>query len=171
MVISATTTISAAEEPPRTVPQVELKRYLGLWYEIARMPNRFQAKCCCNTTAEYTLADDAAITVVNRCASENGKMNEATGLARIVAGSGNAKLRVSFVSLFGFRLFWGDYWIIGLDPEYRWAIVGHPDRKYGWILSRQPSLNDEDKSKIFSLLKEQGYDPGRFQFTEHRSKG
>jgi apolipoprotein D and lipocalin family protein len=169
LAIAATAAGADSVELPKTVPQVELKRYLGVWYEIARIPNRFQAKCCCNTTAEYTLAEDATITVVNRCMTENGKMTEATGLARIVAGSGNARLQVSFFSLFGFRLFWGDYWIVGLDPDYRWAVIGHPQRKYGWILCRQPALTEADKSKIFGLLREQGYDPGQFQWTEHRS--
>jgi apolipoprotein D and lipocalin family protein len=168
--IAASAAVVVAAEPPKTVSQVELKRYLGVWYEIARMPNRFQKKCVGNTTAEYAFRDDASITVVNRCMTENGKMDQVTGVARIVAGSGNAKLQVSFVSLFGFRLFWGDYWIIGLDPDYRWAIVGHPARTYGWILSRQPHLTDEDKNRIFSVLREQGYDPAFFQWTEHRAK-
>ena len=153
---------------PATVDFVDLSRYVGLWYEIVKIPNRFQRNCAYGTTAEYSLRDDGKIDVVNRCFDEDGKMDEAKGVAKIVDNVSNAKLKVSFVSIFGWRLFWGDYWIIGLDPEYHWAIVGAPDRKYGWILCRSTHLTENEQQKIFSILREQGYQPEDFEFTEHR---
>lgn len=170
LVLSAHVIMAATASMPQTVPQVDLGRYVGVWYEIARMPNRFQKQCACNTTAEYAPRSDGRISVVNRCMKQSGEMDQADGVARVLEGSGNARLQVSFVSLFGIRLFWGDYWIIGLDPEYRWAIVGHPARKYGWILARTPDMSAEDKANIFALLKEQGYDPAQFQWTEHKTE-
>lgn len=148
--------------PPRTVEQVDLERYAGRWYEIASIPNRFQDQCAGNTTAEYTPRGDGRIGVVNRCLKANGEADEVRGLARVVEPRTNAKLEVSFVSLFGWHLFWGDYWILALDPDYRWSVVGHPERRYGWILSRTPSLPAETRSRLDDLLSERGYDPRRF---------
>ena len=151
--------------PLKTVQSVDLERYKGLWYEIAKIPNRFQRKCASGTTAQYALRDVGKLDVINRCTTQKGKVIEAKGIARIVDSESNAKLKVSFVKIFGFSLFWGDYWIIGLGEEYEYAIVGTPSRKYGWILSRTPSLNDEKMEQIFNLLREQGYDPDDFEIT------
>lgn len=150
---------------PQTVPFVDLKRYAGLWYEIAKIPNRFQKNCTGNTTAEYSLRDDGRINVTNSCNGEDGKRNVASGIARIVEESTNSKLEVSFFSILGIRPFWGDYWIIGLDKDYHYAVIGSPDRKYGWILSRRPELSDEKLNEVWEILKKQGYDPKSFQFT------
>lgn len=152
----------------QTVPTVNLNRYAGLWYEIAKIPNRFQRKCASGTTAQYALRDDGKIDVINRCIKKDGKVIEAKGIARIVDAESNAKLKVSFVRLLGFSLFWGDYWIIGLGDDYEFAIVGTPSRKYGWILSRAPSLSQEKVEHIFKLLREQGYNPDDFEMTSQR---
>ena len=152
----------SSKNEPVTVPSVDLERYTGLWYEISKIPNPFQKKCALNTTAEYTLRDDGKIDVVNRCTKENGKIINARGVAKIGDKNTRARLKVSFVSLLGIRLFWGDYWIIGLDEEYQWAIVGDPSRAYGWVLSRTPKLSEEQWARVNGILKEQGYDPGRF---------
>ncbi|HNT65234.1 MAG TPA: lipocalin family protein, partial [bacterium] len=101
--------------PLQTVDRVEIERYAGLWYEIARLPNRFQRNCNSNTTAEYRLRDDGRIDVINSCRRQDGSTNEAQAIARIVDKQSNAKLQVSFVRFLGISLFWGDYWIIGLD--------------------------------------------------------
>jgi len=151
-----------ASDPPETVPAVDLNRYIGLWYEIARMPNSFQKQCASGTTAEYSLLDDGRIQVVNRCYESDGSMDEAQGVARIEDIRTNAKLQVSFVRILGRNRFWGDYWIIGLDENYQWAVVGHPKRKYGWILCREPELDFELRARIDELLKKQGYDPQDF---------
>lgn len=151
--------------PLATTQNVDLQRYAGLWYEIAKIPNRFQRKCASGTTAQYELRDDGRITVVNRCLKGNGGTIEAKGIAKVVDTTTNAKLKVSFVNLWGWRLFWGDYWIIGLDENYRWAVVGHPQRKYGWILSRMPTLEKSTLEAIFALLRQQGYNPDDFELT------
>ena len=152
---------------PVPVNSVDLGRYAGLWYEIAKIPNRFQRKCASGTTAQYTLRNDGRIDVINRCFKKNGKVIEAKGIARIVDPKTNAKLKVSFVRIFGINLFWGDYWIIGLEKEYRYALIGGPNHKYGWILSRQPKLSTEELDTIFAILSKQGYDPEKFEMTVH----
>ena len=150
---------------PATVERVDLQRYVGLWYEIAKIPNTFQRKCAGGTTAQYELRQDGRIAVVNRCIKSNGEAMEAKGIAKIVDAKTNAKLKVSFVNLLGWRPFWGDYWIIGLDENYRWAVVGHPQRKYGWILGRTPTLEKPTMEAVFKLLREQSYDPNDFEMT------
>ncbi len=149
----------------KTVDKVDLDRYTGLWYEIAKIPNRFQRKCDRGTTAQYALRDDGKIDVLNRCIKKDGNVIEAKGIARVVDTKSNAKLKVSFVRILGISLFWGDYWIIGLGEDYDYAIVGTPTRKYGWILSRTQSLSQEKLEEIFNFLREQGYNPDDFEMT------
>jgi apolipoprotein D and lipocalin family protein len=151
------------QNPPTTVEYVDLKKYIGLWYEIAKIPNSFQDHCVKGTTAKYILKDDGEIGVINSCIDEDGEVDDADGVARIVDKKSNAKLEVSFVSFLGWRPFWGDYWIIGLDENYQWAIVGTPNRKYGWILCRTPKLDEQTMNKIFQILKDQGYNPKVFE--------
>ena len=152
-------------KPLSTVDSVDLQKYIGTWYEIAKIPNSFQKKCARNTTAAYKLKDDGRIDVINRCTEEDGSVNEAKGIAKVVDKKTNSKLEVSFVRILGIQLFWGDYWIIGLDKDYRYAVVGTPSRKYGWILSRTPKLSSDDLNTIFGILKKQGYNPNDFVFT------
>ena len=152
-------------ENVNTVSFVDLNKYAGRWYEIAKIPNSFQKKCVRNTTAEYKLRDDGNIDVINKCIEEDGTVNEAEGLAKVVDEKTNAKLKVSFVSIFGFHLFWGDYWIIGLDKGYEYAVVGHPTRKYGWILSRTPKLAKEKLQEAYSILQDNGYNLKDFEMT------
>ena len=148
-----------------TVRSVDLSRYTGAWYEIAKIPNRFQKQCVRGTTAEYALRVDGRITVVNRCIKDDGSPSEAEGVAEIVDTVSNAKLKVSFVSFLGWRPFWGNYWVIGLDADYRWAIVGTPDRKYGWVLSRTPSLDPETMEAIFVIIERNGYKRTAFEMS------
>ena len=152
-------------ENVNTVSFVDLNKYAGTWYEIAKIPNSFQKKCVRNTTAEYKLRDDGNIDVINKCIEEDGTVNEAEGLAKVVDEKTNAKLKVSFVSIFGIHLFWGDYWIIGLDKGYEYAVVGHPTRKYGWILSRTPKLAKEKLQEAYSILQDNGYNLKDFEMT------
>jgi apolipoprotein D and lipocalin family protein len=155
-----------APSPPATVQSVDLERYAGPWFEIARIPNRFQKDCARNVTARYTLKDDGDITVLNRCTKPDGSGDEAEGVARIVDRESNAKLKVSFVSFAGWRPFWGQYWILEVGEDYEYALVGTADRKYGWILSREPELPTETLERLFSQLADQGYDPAEFILTE-----
>lgn len=159
------TLLGNGEPPPETVDQVNLDRYAGIWYEIARIPNGFQGHCAGNVTAEYERLENGRIDVTNRCLTRRGSYDASAGVARAVENSGNAKLEVSFVQFFDWRPFWGDYWIIGLDPDYQWAVVGTPDRDYGWILARTPELDEDTRWRIDALLMERGYDPSRFEDT------
>jgi len=118
-----------------------------------------------NTTAVYKLDSKGTITVINTCSDEDGNTDHAEGIARIVDKTSNAKLEVSFVSIFGINLFWGDYWIIGLDKNYNFAVIGTPNRKYGWIMDRQPQMSKEELEKAFSILRNQGYNPDHFVMT------
>jgi apolipoprotein D and lipocalin family protein len=148
--------------PVMPVSFVDLSRYVGRWYEITKIPNSFQKQCASRTTAEYTLRPDGKIKVFNRCIDAKDKEDSATGTAKIVDTKTNAKLKVSFVRFLGKNWFWGDYWIIGLDDDYQWAVVGTPSRKYGWILCREKSMGDEERAKCFAILRQQGYDPEDF---------
>jgi len=150
-----------------TVSQVDLDRYAGTWYEIARLPNRFQDHCAGNVTADYRQLDNGNIEVINRCLTDDGEMDEARGEARIVDRSTNAKLEVSFVSLFGWKLFWGDYWILDLGDEYEYAVIGVPSRKYAWILSRTVRQPPEIRNHIRKVLLHAGYDPAKLVETRH----
>jgi apolipoprotein D and lipocalin family protein len=152
----------SAEKPPlEAVDSVDLDRYLGRWYEIASYPAWFQ-KNCTAVTANYSLRDDGRIKVVNSCrkGSLDGKLKQSTGRAKVVDTVSNAKLKVSF-----FGPFWGDYWIIDLDPEYQWVVVGVPNRKYLWILSRTPQMDEALFGEIVARLPGRGYDPGRLNRT------
>lgn len=151
----------------QTVDKVDLERYAGLWYEIAKIPNSFQKKCIAGTTAEYAPLDDGKIQVINRCQEADGNVDDAKGIARVVDIESNAKLQVSFVRFFCRNWFWGDYWIIGLDTDYQWAIVGHPKRSYGWILARSPELEPAVLEQCHAILRDQGYDPADFVMTAH----
>lgn len=143
-----------------TVPQVDLGRYLGKWYEIARYPNRFQKHCVGDTTATYSLREDGKINVLNTCRKPDGSVDDAKGTARVIDKQTNAKLKVTF-----FWPFTGDYWIIGLDPDYRWAVVGEPSRKYLWILAREPHMSDADYDKALQVVREKGFDEHRLTMT------
>ena len=144
----------------RTVAAVDLARYLGTWHEVARYPNRFEDGSgldCRNVTAEYARRPDGDISVVNRCTNAvNGEAKEARGHAYAVAGANNARLRVSF-----FWPFYGDYWVLGLDPGYRWAVVGAPGRDYLWVLSRTPAMSEADYAAALATARAQGFDLGR----------
>jgi apolipoprotein D and lipocalin family protein len=149
--------------PLRVVDHVDLDRYLGRWYEIASFPQRFQRGCVA-TRARYSRRADGRILVENECrdGSLDGKLRRIEGVAW-VADEGqdtHAKLEVQF-----FWPFRGDYWIIELDPEYRYAVVGHPSRKYLWILSRTPTLDEGVYRELLGRTAEHGYDVDRLRRT------
>lgn len=157
-----TSMITACNEdyaPMPTVEKVDVTRYLGKWYEIAVIPNRFQAMCVADTRAEYR-QDDGAIKVINRCRKQDGKIETAEGIAKLVDDSNNAKLKVSF-----FRPFYGNYWILDLDPNYQWVLVGEPSRKYGWILSRNMKLEPEQWQQAMTTAEKLGYKISDFKLS------
>jgi apolipoprotein D and lipocalin family protein len=135
-----------------TVAAVDLKRYQGRWYEIASLPARFQRGCFC-TTADYKLAQDHVV-VINTCrdGSPQGKIRQARGKAYPVAGSNNSRLEVVF-----FWPFRGNYWVIGLDRDYQWVMVGHPKRKYLWIMSREPVMAESLYTRLKNRARALGY--------------
>ena len=131
-------------QPLRVVDSVDLTRYTGRWYEAARLPNKFQNHCAGDVVVHYTQRDDGRIDVVNRCRTTAGKVDEARGVGRKAGdGKSNARLQVRFAPkiLSFLSSVWGDYWIIGLGPDYTWAVVGTPNREYLWILSRTPQMS------------------------------
>ena len=136
------------------MPHVELEKYLGKWYEIAHLPAKFQEGCN-ETTATYTLSKDGSISVLNQC-TKNGKMKQAKGKAKVVDKNSNAKLKVTF-----FWPFYGDYWIIKLGNNYDYSVVGTPNRKYLWILSRTPQMDDNLYSQILEHVKSKGFDANK----------
>jgi apolipoprotein D and lipocalin family protein len=132
------------------VPHVDLKRYLGKWYEIARLPAKFQEGCE-ETTATYTLLENGNVSVLNEC-RKNGKIKKAKGKAKVVDKATGAKLKVTF-----FWPFYGDYWVIKLGDNYEYAVVGTPNRKYLWILSRTPQMDIKLYSELTEFAKSNGF--------------
>jgi apolipoprotein D and lipocalin family protein len=151
------------EAPPvRTVPFVDLDRYAGDWFEIARFPNRFQRQCVGDVRASYGRRADGRIDVVNRCRTAQGQ-TEARGVARLVDEQGHARLKVRFAPswLSWLPPVWGDYWIIGLAPDYSWAVVGDPGREYLWILARTPRLDAGSMAAARAAAQDNGFDVGQ----------
>jgi len=167
LVIACSAPARAGE--PRTVESVDLGRYGGYWYEIARFPNSFQRQCVADVTATYAAHPDGAIDVVNRCRVASGVIVEAVGVARVTDPKTRAKLAVRFAPAFlSFLPFvWGDYWVLGLDPDYRWAVVGTPDRENLWILARTPDVADADYRAALAAAAAAGFDVGRTVRTQH----
>ena len=148
--------MAGEQQQLQTVSEVNLSRYAGTWYEIARLPNWFQDQCVGNVTADYRQSGNGNIEVINRCLDEKGLTDEAHGVARVVDPSTNARLEVSFVSVFGWRIFWGDYWILGLGKDYEYAVVGMPSRKYAWVLARSTQIPPAVWSQVRQLLSQAG---------------
>ncbi|MDQ6787095.1 MAG: lipocalin family protein [Acidobacteriota bacterium] len=155
----------------QTVSSVDLKQYAGKWFEIARYPNKFQKKCVGNTTATYTLKPDGNIEVFNQCLLKNGTLDGATGEAKVVDGSSNSKFEVRFAPKYMSFLsaVWGDYWIVDLDSEYKYAAIGDPKREYLWILSRTPEMNDATYQNILRRVEKLGFNPAKLQKTPQNS--
>jgi len=148
--------------PLEVVDDVRIDRYLGRWYEIASFPQRFQAGCVA-TTATYSLRDDGRIRVENECRDESfdGEVRGVEGVAWVADPQrSRGKLKVQF-----FWPFRGDYWIIELDPEYRFAVVGHPSRDYLWILSRTPTMESAAYEELKERIEAKGYDLSRLSRT------
>ncbi len=154
----------SANPPLPVVASVDLTRYAGVWYEIARFPAPFQRDCT-GTTAEYTLQDDGTVRVVNRCRSGSldGPERTIEGTARVLDPLEPAKLGVRF-----FGPFEAPYWIILLDDEYQWAVVSEPTRTFLWILSRTPAIDDALLNELYVELVDLGFDPGRLESTPQR---
>ena len=153
---------------PQTVPSVDLQRYAGQWFEIARLPNRFQKDCTGDVVVFYTVRPDGGLDVDNRCRKVDGTTDRAVGVARLASDDGpNSKLEVRFAPawLSFLSAVWGDYWIVGLDADYRMAVVGSPDRDYLWLLSRDSSPAEADVARMTGIARDQGFAVERLERT------
>jgi apolipoprotein D and lipocalin family protein len=145
-------------EPLKPVPDLDLRRYAGTWHEIARLPMSFEKDCVRNITATYTPLADGRVGVRNECTRADGVRKVAEGVAR--KGDAPAKLEVRFAPawLSALPFVWADYWVIALDDDYRWAIVGEPDREYLWFLSREPRIDARQLEDLKGRARMLGYD-------------
>lgn len=149
------------------IPRLDVPRYMGTWYEIAKYPNRFQKDCAGFTTATYTLQPDKTVQVDNRCRRADGTPDQAIGSARQIGGPASATLKVRFAPrwLSFLPLVWGDYWVIDLDPAYSLVAVSEPTREYLWILSRTPAVPHEVYEALLERLQRQGFDLSKLEKT------
>ena len=154
--------------PPVTpIASLDLPRYLGSWYEVAKFPNRFQNMCAANTQAEYRLLDSGQIEVINRCQKSNGEMAEAVGRARQIGDQNSPRLKVRFAPawLSFLPMVWGNYWVIDLDADYQLAAVSEPKREYLWILSRTPEVEPAVYEALLQRLEAAGFDTSRLEIS------
>ena len=173
---SGVQTADAASPALTPVASIDLNRYQGTWYQLALYPNRFQAQCMANTRALYALQEDGTVSVTNQCRAIDGKAVEAVGQAKPAAAASVSQgqlappqLKVRFAPrwLAWLPLVWGDYWVIQLAADYRYAVVGEPQREFLWVLARSTSLVEADWAAINARLTEQGYDPSRLVREKH----
>lgn len=147
----------------RSVRALELSRYLGLWFEIGRLPLRFEDEGARDVTAEYSLRDDGTVRVDNRCLDDKGEPAQAIGQA-LPDPQHPGRLRVSFLpeALRWIPFTRADYWVLRIDDDYRHALVGTPDRTYLWLLARQPAIADDVQASYLATAEEQGFDLSRW---------
>lgn len=169
---------SLAQTPAPLLPiqSIDLARYQGVWHQVALYPNRFQKMCAANTRATYALEDGGTVRVTNQCRTAEGRDVQAVGRARPAPAAALSQgqlappqLQVRFAPewLAWLPMVWGDYWVIQLGDDYRYAVVGEPKREFLWVLARETQLSASDWTAIESRLKEQGYDPVRLVREKH----
>ncbi|MEI8030857.1 MAG: lipocalin family protein [Comamonadaceae bacterium] len=153
-----------------TIATLDVPRFMGTWFEIARYPNWFQRKCASNTNANYSQLPDGTLQVVNRCTTESGNVSEVVGAARQMGNATAPKLEVRFAPawLSFLPAVWGDYWVIDLDPEYRWVAVSEPKRQYLWILSRTPKVSQKVYEELLARLEKKGFDMHKLEITRQQ---
>lgn len=153
--------------PLVTVPELDVPRYMGTWYEIAKYPNRFQKACVANTRAEYRLLPSRQVEVANSCRETSGEMRTAVGEARQVGGPDSPKLQVRFAPawLSFLPMVWGDYWVIDIDSNYRLVAVSEPKREFLWVLSRSPQVDPAAYEALLGRLAAQGLEVRKLEKT------
>lgn len=163
----ALATGAQAAEPAalQSIERLDLSRYLGTWYEVARFPNRFQKQCVADSRAEYQSTPEGAVRVVNQCRLADGSLEKAVGQARQIGAADSPRLQVRFAPawLSFIPAVWGDYWVIDLDEGYQLAAVSEPRREYLWVLSRTPSVPAPVYEGLLRRLAAQGLDVGRLE--------
>lgn len=158
--IGACGTDHPAEPPLQTIPSLDVPRYMGTWYEVAKYPNRFQKDCVGGSRADYTAQDDGSVQVINRCRLASGADTEAIGEARQIGDAYSPKLEVRFAPawLGWLPAVWGKYWVIDLDPAYQVAVISEPGREYLWVLSRTPTLDPATLNATLARVAAKGFD-------------
>ena len=153
--------------PVQTIASLDVPRYLGTWYEIAKFPNWFQKKCIGNTKAVYSLKDDGNLQVLNSCKTADGETSSAQGAAKQIGAKDSPKLEVRFAPdwLSFLPIVWGDYWVIDLDSRYQAAAVSDPKRDYLWILSRTPQMDPKVYDDLLLRLQQQQFDTRKLEKT------
>ena len=159
------------DQAVKTITSLDVPRYIGTWYEIAKFPNWFQKKCVSNTKAVYTAKPDGNLRVLNSCKTAGGETSEAEGLARQIGAKDSPKLEVRFAPewLSFLPLVWGDYWVIDIDPQYQVAAVSDPRREYLWVLSRTPQLDPKVYADLLQRLKQQQFDIQKLELTSQKN--
>ncbi|NML13549.1 lipocalin family protein [Azohydromonas sp. G-1-1-14] len=163
----------ARQAPVATAPLLDLRRYAGRWFEIARLPLTTERECDSDVTATYTLLGRDRLRIVNSCYTRDGVLEEVRGVAR-PTGSDGAKLEVCFMpkALRWLPGSWAPYWVLHVDPDYGAAVVGTPDRKHLWLLSRSPFMDDSQLQRLLLHARAQGFDTTQLMRTPqgvHRS--
>lgn len=157
---TAQTTPTAPLAPVAAIAELNVARYMGTWYEIAKFPNRFQVSCAANTRAQYATQADGSVQVLNSCVTAEGRTLDALGVAKQIGPATSPKLKVRFAPawLSWLPMVWGDYWVIDLDPDYQLAAVSDAKREYLWVLSRSPRVSQASYDALIARLKAQHFD-------------
>jgi apolipoprotein D and lipocalin family protein len=153
----------------QTIPALDVNRYMGTWFEIAKYPNWFQKKCLGGAKADYSLIGDGQVQVLNRCLIEGGQWSEALGVAKQVGPATSPQLKVRFAPAWlSFLPFvWGNYWVIDLDEDYQLVAVSEPQKEYLWILSRTPKVDPVRYRLLLTRLQQKGFDLDKLEMTQH----
>lgn len=173
IVLTACSSTSGGNQPNaavKSVSTIDPQRYAGTWYEIARLPNRFQRQCVSDVTATYELDEQSGFKVTNRCKTEDGKVQAAVGRARQTDQP--AQLQVSFLPsllsrLDWFPFGWGDYWVLDLASNYSHVMVGTPNNRFLWILAREPKMSELTYNGLLQKASGMGFDTNAVQKTPH----
>ena len=163
-------TPASAQAPLTTIAALDVPRYMGRWYEIAKFPNWFQRKCVADTSANYQLLADGSVEVLNQCRQKNGEMQQALGAARQIGPATSPKLQVRFAPawLSVLPFVWGNYWVIDLDERYELVAISEPKREYLWVLSRSPQVEPARYQALLGRLKALGLDTDKLEVTVQR---
>jgi apolipoprotein D and lipocalin family protein len=160
LAIALASNATAQEAPVQTIASLDVNRYVGTWYEIAKYPNRFQKQCASHTRAQYLTNAEGSLQVINRCVTREGETLEAIGQAHQVGGASSPKLQVRFAPawLSWLPWVWGDYWVIDLDKDYQLAAVSDAKREYLWVLSRHKQVDAKTYQALLTRMAAQGFD-------------
>ncbi len=155
---------------PNTVPFLDLGRYMGRWYEIARLPYFTQRRCTQDVLADYLLGEDGMVYVTNRCTHADGGFGTAKGIARVVDRNSNSRFEISFRTLYGVHVLWDHYWVIGLGADYEYALVGQPSRRRGWVLARDPQPAEALIQQWLTEFADKGFPAQAFKRTRQTAR-